>query len=226
MNYSNGLLHLQGKLLKTTLVWMKCPTQVCELEHVSVWVAWSLFLYINACPIPEYQSYWTAGLEKQMILLAMIISQSTNPSSSSAYSTHPVDTCSWCTMPQHWGFICSCWFLQRRQVSTRAECPWGYGDFIRYGSEANLFQSPPRVTLPCKAGNAETKASSVGSISKKTELTLPGKQNLSFLLNSLSAYLLDLSKLGWNIIKGGGAAVLLLKALRAHISQVKIIQKE
>lgn len=63
-------------------------------------------------------------------------------------------------------------------------------------SGQHLFQSPPHVTLPCKAGNAETKASSVISISEKTELTLPGKQNLGFLLNSLSAYLLELSKLG------------------------------
>lgn len=86
--------------------------------------------------------------------------------------------------------------------------PMGYGDFIRNDSEASssgqhLFQSPPHVTLPCKAGNAETKASSVISISEKTELMLPGKQNLGFLLNSLSAYLLELSKLGWNIIKAG-----------------------
>lgn len=96
----------------------------------------------------------------------------------------------------------------KRQISTRTQCPWDCGDFTRNGSKASssgphLFQSPPHVTLPCKAGNAETKAPSVISISEKTELTLPGKQNLGFLLNSLSAYLLGLSKLGWNIIKRG-----------------------
>lgn len=131
----------------------------------------------------------------------MIITQSTTPSSSSACSAHPMDTCSWVCYATTLRIYLLPWFLQRRQVSTRAQCPWGYGDFIRNDSEANssgqhLFQSPPHVTLPCTAGNAETKASSGISISEKTELTLPGKQNLGFLLNSLSAYLLELSKLG------------------------------
>lgn len=82
-------------------------------------------------------------------------------------------------------------------------------DFAGEDSKANSitqhrFQRPEHVTLPCKSGNAETKASSVGSISKKTELMLlPGKRNLSFLLNLLSAYLLCFSKPGWNIIKEG-----------------------
>jgi hypothetical protein len=80
--------------------------------------------------------------------------------------------------------------------------------FMKEDSRTNsitqlCFQRPQHVTLPCKAGNAETKASSVVPISKKTELMLPGKRNLSFLLNLLSAYLLCFSKLGWNIIKKG-----------------------
>lgn len=107
MNYSNGLSHLQGKLLKTTLVWMKCPNQVCKVR-TCIRMSGLITVPIHQClPHPWISGVLDSWPWKQMILLALIITQSTNPSSSSACSAHPVDTCSWCTMLQRWGNICS-----------------------------------------------------------------------------------------------------------------------
>lgn len=147
---------------------------------------------------------WTT----EKVLLPMFVSESANSSPSSAYSSHPVDPCTWCSMSQHWGFICFHFFLQDGKYQPVHNAHGIMWHFMKEDSRTNsitqlCFQRPQHVTLPCKAGNAETKASSVVPISKKTELMLPGKRNLSFLLNLLSAYLLCFSKLGWNIIKKG-----------------------
>lgn len=117
MNYSNGLSHLQGKLLKTTLVWMKCPTQVCEVRtciRMSGLITVPIHRRLPHPWIPGVLDPWPW---KQMILLALIITQSTNPSSSSACSAHPVDTCSWCTMLQRWGFFCSHGFCKEANIN-------------------------------------------------------------------------------------------------------------
>lgn len=213
MNYSNGLSHLQGKLLKNILVWMKCPTQVCEVR-TCIRMSGLITVPIHQClPHPWISGVLDSWPWKQMILLALIITQSTNPSSSSACSAHPMDTCSWCTMLQRWGNICSHGFCKEGKYQLKHNVHGSMGSSPGTTLK-QVFQSPPHVTLPCKAGNAETKASSVISISEKTELTLPGKQNLSFLLNSLSAYLLGLSKLDWNIIKGGSCG-LFIKSSRS-----------